>query len=99
MSTAVTSKGQVIIPNRVRDPLGIEPGSLIDFQRSPDGRVSRPRSRTRPARTVSRGCGAMPTRAWARPRSWPWRGASADVILVDTNVLLDLVTDDPDWSE
>jgi predicted nucleic acid-binding protein len=23
---------------------------------------------------------------------------SADVILVDTNVLLDLVTDDPDWS-
>jgi AbrB family looped-hinge helix DNA binding protein len=39
MSTTVTSKGQVTIPKRVRDLLGIQPGSLIDFERSPDGRV------------------------------------------------------------
>jgi antitoxin PrlF len=39
MSTTVTSKGQVTIPKQVRDLLGIGPGSLIDFERAPDGRV------------------------------------------------------------
>ena len=39
MSTTVTSKGQVTIPKRVRDLLGIGPGSMIDFERAPDGRV------------------------------------------------------------
>lgn len=39
MSTTVTSKGQVTIPKQVRDLLGIEPGSMIDFERAPDGRV------------------------------------------------------------
>ena len=39
MSTTVTGKGQVTIPKRVRDLLGIEPGGMIDFERAPDGRV------------------------------------------------------------
>ena len=39
MSTTVTSKGQVTIPKRVRDLLGIGPGSMIDFERAPDGRI------------------------------------------------------------
>lgn len=39
MSTTVTSKGQVTIPKRVRDLLGIGPGSQIDFERGPDGRI------------------------------------------------------------
>ena len=39
MSTTVTSKGQVTIPKRVRDLLGIGPGSQIDFERAQDGRV------------------------------------------------------------
>ncbi len=39
MSTTVTSKGQVTIPKRVRDLLGIEAGSLVDFERGPDGRI------------------------------------------------------------
>ncbi len=39
MGTTVTSKGQVTIPKRVRDLVGIKPGSVIDFERSPDGRV------------------------------------------------------------
>jgi antitoxin PrlF len=39
MSTTVTSKGQVTIPKRVRDLLGIGPGSMIDFERGSDGRV------------------------------------------------------------
>ncbi len=39
MSTTVTSKGQVTIPKEVRDLLGIVPGSVIDFERGPDGRI------------------------------------------------------------
>ncbi len=39
MGTTVTSKGQVTIPKRVRDLLGIEPGSLVDFERAEDGRI------------------------------------------------------------
>ena len=39
MSTTVTSKGQVTIPKRVRDLLGIEPGSRVDFERAADGRI------------------------------------------------------------
>jgi len=39
MSTTVTSKGQVTIPKRVRDLLGIGPGSMIDFERGQDGRI------------------------------------------------------------
>ena len=39
MSTHVTSKGQVTIPKRVREYLGIRPGSAVDFEAGPDGRV------------------------------------------------------------
>ena len=39
MTATVTSKGQVTLPKEVRDLLGIEPGSIIDFQRAPDGGV------------------------------------------------------------
>ena len=39
MSTTVTSKGQVTIPKRVRDQLGIVPGSAVDFEAGADGRV------------------------------------------------------------
>jgi AbrB family looped-hinge helix DNA binding protein len=39
MSTTVTSKGQVTIPKQVRELLGIGPGSVIDFERAPDGRI------------------------------------------------------------
>ena len=39
MSAKVTSKGQVTLPKAVRDLLEIGPGSVIDFQRAPDGRI------------------------------------------------------------
>ncbi|MDX9861630.1 MAG: AbrB/MazE/SpoVT family DNA-binding domain-containing protein [Rhodospirillales bacterium] len=39
MATTVTSKGQVTIPKPVRDRLGIRPGSAIEFELAPDGRV------------------------------------------------------------
>jgi AbrB family looped-hinge helix DNA binding protein len=52
MTTLVTSKGRVTIPKPVRDRLGIVPGSAVEFELGPDGRVTltkvgakRPKSR------------------------------------------------------
>ena len=39
MATTVTSKGQVTIPKPMRDRLGIKPGSAVEFELAPDGRV------------------------------------------------------------
>ena len=39
MSTTVTRKGQVTIPKRVREHLGIVPGSQVEFRRAADGSI------------------------------------------------------------
>lgn len=39
MGSRVTRKGQVTIPKRVREHLGIEPGSVVDFELGNDGRI------------------------------------------------------------
>ncbi|MDP3258250.1 MAG: AbrB/MazE/SpoVT family DNA-binding domain-containing protein [Bosea sp. (in: a-proteobacteria)] len=59
MATTVTSKGQVTIPKPIRDRLGIEPGTAVDFRMDAGGNVvllkadgSRPRSRFEAARGV-----------------------------------------------
>ena len=39
MAVRVTRKGQVTIPKPVRDRLGINPGSKVDFEVSADGRA------------------------------------------------------------
>ncbi len=39
MTTTVTSKGQVTIPKKVRDLLGIKPGSAVEFELTPSGEV------------------------------------------------------------
>jgi antitoxin PrlF len=39
MGSRVTRKGQITIPKRVRDYLGIEPGSMVEFEPTPDGRI------------------------------------------------------------
>jgi AbrB family looped-hinge helix DNA binding protein len=39
MGSRVTRKGQVTIPKRVRDYLGIGPGSVVEFEVAPDGRI------------------------------------------------------------
>ena len=39
MGSRVTRKGQVTIPKRVRDYLGIEPGSTVEFDVTSDGRI------------------------------------------------------------
>jgi AbrB family looped-hinge helix DNA binding protein len=53
MSTNLTSKGQVTIPKKLRDYLGLKSGAPVEFELAPDGRVvvrgavsaSKPRSR------------------------------------------------------
>jgi antitoxin PrlF len=39
MPTKVTSNGRVTVPNRVRDYLGIEPGTEVAFRRAADGSI------------------------------------------------------------
>lgn len=39
MTATVTSKGQITIPKRVRELMGIGPGSMVDFVRAEDGRI------------------------------------------------------------
>lgn len=39
MVVTVTSKGQVTIPKPVRDRLGINPGSKVEFELAQDGRA------------------------------------------------------------
>lgn len=39
MTATVTSNGQITIPKRVRELMGIGPGSTIDFVRAKDGRI------------------------------------------------------------
>ena len=39
MGNQVTSKGQVTIPKKVREFLGIKPGTTVEFEHIADGRV------------------------------------------------------------
>jgi AbrB family looped-hinge helix DNA binding protein len=39
MMTRLTTKGQVTIPKRLRDHLGLKPGSFVEFELTADGRV------------------------------------------------------------
>jgi antitoxin PrlF len=54
MSTTVTSKGQVTIPKRVRDLLGLVPGSSVDFEVSGEGQVTLRRAGRQSKRRQSR---------------------------------------------
>jgi antitoxin PrlF len=38
MKTTVSEKGQITIPKRLRDRLGLRPGTIIDFEEA-DGRL------------------------------------------------------------
>ncbi|MEX1203901.1 MAG: AbrB/MazE/SpoVT family DNA-binding domain-containing protein [Dongiaceae bacterium] len=75
MSTVVTSKGQVTIPKKVRDYLGIAPGAAVDFDLLEDGRVTvrKAGKRRSPKRS-----------AFARVRGRASAGMSTDEIMALT---------------
>jgi antitoxin PrlF len=39
MTSTMTSKGQVTVPKRLRDHLGLEPGAEVEFELRPEGEV------------------------------------------------------------
>jgi len=39
MATNLTSKGQVTVPKKVRDYLGLKPGAAVTFDRLADGEI------------------------------------------------------------
>ena len=50
MSSAVTSKGLVTIPKQVRDLLGLEPGTRVDFRQNEKGEIVLSRADEKDAR-------------------------------------------------
>ncbi len=100
MSTTVTSKGQVTIPKPVRDRLNIKPGSQVDFELAEDGRIVLVKAGKKLAAPAKGRFDRL--RGIHEKRHDDGRDHGADarrsrrgMILVDTNVLLDVVTDDP----
>ena len=73
MSAKVASKGQITIPEAVREQLGIGPGSVIDFERTEDGRIV----------MVKTGKKALPSR-FARLRGSAGKGMSTEEIMALT---------------
>jgi antitoxin PrlF len=70
MATTVTSKGQVTIPKRVRDYLGIEPGSQVDFRRGADGVV-----------VIEKADGPRPPSRFAKVRGSAGPGMTTDELM------------------
>jgi antitoxin PrlF len=70
MTTTVTSKGQVTIPKRVRDYLGIKPGSQVDFRRSADGGVM-----------IEKADGPRPPSRFAKARGSAGPGMTTDELM------------------
>jgi antitoxin PrlF len=59
MSTKVTSNGRVTVPKRVRDYLGLEPGSEVAFRRAAAGNIVIERADgTRPPSRFSKALGS-----------------------------------------
>lgn len=73
MATTVTSKGQVTIPKPVRDRLGIEPGSRVEFELAPDGRV-----------VLVKVAGPVPASRFERLRGTATAGLTTDQIMALT---------------
>ena len=70
MATTVTRKGQVTIPKPVRDYLGIQPGSRVDFRRSEDGDV-----------VIEKADGPRPPSRFAKARGSAGPGMTTDELM------------------
>ena len=74
-SSTLTIKGQVTIPKRVRDYLGLSPGDKVRFEYTEDGAV-----RIMPPREPAQGKGRKPSR-FAALRGTRKTGMSTDEIM------------------
>ena len=54
MATNLTSKGQVTVPKKVRDYLGVKPGEAVTFERLPSGDIALRAAKSRKKRRVSK---------------------------------------------
>lgn len=54
MTSTLTSKGQVTVPKKIRDYLGLQPGSVVAFSLGPDGEVLVRATEARPLRHKGR---------------------------------------------
>lgn len=54
MTTPMTSKGQVTMPKRLRDHLGLKPGAAVEFELATDGNVILKRGTRRPQSRFAR---------------------------------------------
>jgi antitoxin PrlF len=70
MATTVTRKGQVTIPKPIRDYLGIQPGSQVDFRRSADGGV-----------VIEKADGPRPPSRFAKARGSAGPGMTTDELM------------------
>jgi antitoxin PrlF len=70
MATTVTRKGQVTIPKRIRDHLGIGPGSQVNFRNAPDGGV-----------LIERADGPRPPSRFAKLRGSAGPGLTTDELM------------------
>lgn len=54
MSTTLTAKGQVTIPKKIRDVLGLAPGSAVEFDVDEQGRILIRRADEKHSRRIQR---------------------------------------------
>ncbi|HET9765633.1 MAG TPA: AbrB/MazE/SpoVT family DNA-binding domain-containing protein [Thermoanaerobaculia bacterium] len=80
MTFRVGSKGQVVIDKRIRDELGVEPGSLAIQQRVGDHVeiAFLPPEHTRSLRGILQGARrrTVPIASWEKAKSDAWRAAA-----------------------
>jgi AbrB family looped-hinge helix DNA binding protein len=70
MPTKVTSNGRITVPKRVRDYLGIEPGTEVAFRRTTDGSI-----------VIERADGTRPLSRFEKLRGTAGPGPSSDEIM------------------
>jgi antitoxin PrlF len=70
MPSKVTSNGRVTIPKRVRDYLGLEPGTEVAFRRTADGTI-----------VIERADGTRPSSRLEKLRGIAGPGPSTDEIM------------------
>ena len=54
MPTNLTSKGQVTVPKKVRDYLGLKPGTAVTFERLDNGEIALRAAKAATKRRISR---------------------------------------------